>query len=137
MADIISLDNKRHAAQVQGEAILAERKRLAAHTLLKFTPRAARCERCGDPASTPPQAESGRPAPWRIPYRFCKGCAADYRDYILRLKGESEIVHPWQTDSWLESWTRWIGYQSVMDRYLKSKAFRQLLEAVKQDAPDK
>ena len=136
MADIIFLNNKRNAALTQDEAALKARKRLAVHTLLKFTGRSSRCERCGDTVAAPP-AESGPSVPRRIPYHFCEGCAADYKDYIQRLKGESTVERSWQTDTWFETWTQWIGYQSVMDRYLKSKAFRQLLEEIKQDAPEK
>jgi hypothetical protein len=36
----------------------------------------------------------------------------------------------------MDAWTKWIQYQSSVDRYIKSKEFKKLLDELKQTKPE-
>jgi len=135
VADIISLDNKQHNANEKKDTGLKDRKIRAVRSVLQHTGQVPRCEKCGEAFEMFPQ-----PVPestsLRVPYRFCQPCAEEYVDYIERLKGHGLDEHYWQNDAWLQSWTRWIDYQGTVDGYLKSPAFRALLDELKPSGSD-
>ena len=84
----------------------------------------------------PDQVDENNLSDPRIPYRFCESCSEEYIDYIERLKGKGDSDCYWHNDDWLEIWKRWIDYQGVIDRYLKSKEFIQLVQELKDTKPD-
>jgi hypothetical protein len=57
-------------------------------------------------------------------------------EYIERLKGRGDADCYWHNESWIDSWTKWIEYQSSVDRYIKSKEFKKLLDELKQSRTD-
>jgi len=72
----------------------------------------------------------------RVPYLFCESCADEYVEYIERLKGKDDPNCYWRNEIWLELWKRWIDYQGTVDRYIRSKEFKQLVEELKQPEPE-
>ncbi|MFH1983280.1 MAG: hypothetical protein ABIL58_15660 [Pseudomonadota bacterium] len=135
MADIIPLDNKRQSVEETKAAKLRERKIRAVQSVILHTRNAPRCEKCGVLIKT-----AGESVPesfgLRVPYRFCRGCSEEYTDYIECLKGDANPSHFWQQDEWLQAWTRWIDYQGTVDRYLKSSAFKALLDDLRSNRPE-
>ena len=136
MADIIHFCNKLQHTQDKKAEINRKRKLLAVQKVFQCTQCAYKCEKCGtqiNPEERDNKPEKGR---LRVPYRFCESCSEEYVDYIERLKGGGDPDCYWHNEVWLESWRRWIDYQGVVDRYLKSKEFVQLLHELKETRSD-
>jgi len=135
VADIIPLDNKRQSVEEKNAAKLRERKIRAVQSVSLHTRKAPRCEKCGAMIKGTTEEVSKNLA-LRVPYRFCQGCGEEYTDYIECLKGAANPAHFWQQDEWLQAWTRWIDYQGTVDRYLKSGAFKALLDDLRSNRPE-
>ena len=136
LADIISIDKKLDLAKDKKAVLIRRRKVLAVQKVFQCTHCALKCEKCGtqiEPAADPRKKYH---RDLRVPYNFCQTCSEDYIDYIERLKGKGNEECFWHNDAWLDAWTKWIEYQSSIDRYIKSKEFRRLLDELKQTAPE-
>lgn len=136
MADIIPLDNKRQSVEEKKAASLRDRKRRAVQSVMIHSAKTPRCEKCGVLLDEAARKTPERLA-LRVPYRFCRGCSEEYADYVARLQGKADPANFWQQDEWLQAWTRWIDYQGTVDRYMKSGAFRALLDELKSPPPEK
>lgn len=135
MADIIPLDQKLKLAQKEREVSIRRRKIQAVQKVFQCTHCALKCEKCGTQIDHDANGKPARTQP-RIPYRFCEGCTEEYADYIERLKGRGNAECYWHNDDWMDLWRTWIDYQSSLDRYVKSKAFVQLMQDLKQTRPE-
>lgn len=135
MADIIPLDNKRQSTEDKNAVHLRDRKLRAVQSVMQHVRDTSRCEKCGMATTGTPERTANAPS-LRVPYRFCNGCSEEYTDYIDHLKGDGNPAHYWQQEEWLQSWSRWIDYQGTVDRYLKSGAFRALLDELKSNRPE-
>ena len=131
MADIISLDDKLKQTREEKEVLVRKRKILAVQKAFQCAQCAFKCEKCGTQMSHAEQKKESEEDSIRVPYRFCGSCSEEYLDYIDRLQGKGDLDRYWHNDAWLEVWKKWIDYQSVMDRYLRSKEFMQLLKELK------
>jgi len=131
MADIISLDEKLQHTKEKKAAIIKKRKILAVQKVFQCTQCAFKCEKCGMQMSPVDRNKELADSNLRVPYRFCESCSEEYIDYIERLKGKGDPDCYWRNEDWLEVWKRWIDYQGVTDRYLKSKEFFQLMHELK------
>lgn len=128
MADIISLDDKLQLSKGRKKEILKKRKVLAVQKVLQCTRCALKCEKCGTQISEAQLRRAGDESRPKQPYRFCESCLDEYLDYIERLKGRGDPQCYWRNDIWLKGWRLWIDYQGTVDRYLKSKEFKQLVK---------
>jgi len=136
MADIINIEKKRQHSKEKKAEIIKKRKLLAVQKVFQCTHCAFKCEKCGtqiNPEERAQESENGRV---KVTHRFCDSCSEEYIDYIERLNGRGDPDCYWHNDFWLESWRRWIDYQGVIDSYLKSKEFVQLLEELKETRSD-
>ena len=130
MANIIQLDKKlKHTKEKKAE-IIKKRKILAVQKVFQCMRSSSVWLFLGDDQERAVSA-------LRIPYRFCESCAEEYADYIERLKGRGDSEYYWHNEIWIELWKKWIDYQGVIESYLKSKEFRQLLEELKDTGPNK
>ena len=128
VADVISIDNKLQLSEGRKKEILKKRKVLAVQKVLQCTRCALKCEKCGTQISEAQLRRATAESRPKQPYRFCEGCLDEYLDYIERLKGRGDEQCYWHNDIWLEGWRLWIDYQGTVDRYLKSKEFKQLVK---------
>ena len=136
MTNIIQLDKKlKHAKEKKAE-IIKKRKILAVQKVFQCKQCAFKCEKCGTQIQPEEQHQQRAISALRIPYRFCESCAEEYADYIERLKGRGDSEYYWHNETWIELWRKWIDYQGGVDRYVKSKEFKQLLLELKQTKPD-
>ena len=136
MADIINIEKKRQISKENKAELIKQRKLLAVQKVFQCTHCAFKCEKCGthiNPEEHSQESENGRV---KVPYRFCDSCSEEYIDYIERLSGRGDPECYWHNEFWLESWRRWIDYQGVVDSYLKSKEFVQLLQELKETRSD-
>jgi len=136
MADIINIEKKRQHSKEKKAEIIKKRKLLAVQKVFQCTHCAFKCEKCGtqiNPEERAQESENGRV---KVTHRFCDSCSEEYIDYIERLNGRGDPDCYWHNDFWLESWRRWIDYQGVIDSYLKSKEFVQLLQELKETKSD-
>jgi len=136
VADIISINDKLRHTEEKKAAIIRKRKIQAVQKVFQCAQCAFKCEKCGMQVNQPDQVDENNLRDLRIPYRFCESCSEEYIDYIERLKGKGDPDCYWHNDDWLEIWKRWIDYQGVIDRYLKSKEFIQLLQELKDTTSD-
>ena len=105
---------------------------MAVQKIFQCTQCIFKCEKCGTQIDHD-QKSRGEPAGnLRIPYRFCESCSEEYANYIERLQGNVNPECYWHNQDWIDVWNKWIDYQSVIDRYLKSKEFRQLLNELRE-----
>ena len=132
MADVISLDKKLKIAQNAKDAIVKRRKIQAVQKVFQCIHCAFKCEKCGTQID-PHGGDAAEKRHHRVPYRFCRGCAEEYIDYIEKLKGGGDREAYWRNSAWMDLWKTWIDYQSSLDRYLKSKEFIQLMQDLKQE----
>ena len=131
VSNIIQLDDKlKHTKEKKAE-IIKKRKILAVQKVFQCTQCAFKCEKCGTQIQPDEPGKQRFVDDLRTPFRFCESCTEEYIDYTERLKGKGNPEYYWHNDIWLELWRKWIGYQRVIDGYLKSKEFRQLLEELK------
>ncbi len=132
MADIIQLNDKLQYVKEKKAEEIKKRKILAVQKIFQCTHCAFKCEKCGTQINPDEQHIGSDINDLRVPYRFCESCSEEYIDYIERLKGKGNPECYWHNTTWLESWKKWIDYQGVLDRYLKSKEFKQLLQELKE-----
>ncbi|MFH2219716.1 MAG: hypothetical protein ABII68_08655 [Pseudomonadota bacterium] len=135
MADIISLGDKLKQTNEEKNALIRKQKILAVRKVFQCTQCAFKCEKCGTQINPPEQVMESKSGV-RVPYRFCESCSEEYMDYIERLQGKGDPDRYWHNDDWLDAWKKWIDYQSVMDRYLRSKEFMELLRELKNISSD-
>ena len=136
MADIIHIEKKRQLSKEKKAELIKQRKLMAVQKVFQCTHCAFKCEKCGtqiNPEERSQESENGRV---KVPYRFCDSCSEEYIDYFESLNGRGDPDCYWHNDFWLESWRRWIDYQGVIDSYLKSKEFVQLLQELKETKSD-
>ncbi len=95
-----------------------------------------KCEKCGTQIKHDPAVGEKYHRDLKVPYNFCQGCSDEYIEYIERLKGRGDADCYWHNESWIDAWTKWIEYQSSVDRYIKSKEFKKLLDELKQSRTD-
>ena len=136
VADIIQIDDKLQHSKEKKAAINRKRKILAVQKVFQCTHCAFKCEKCGTQINPDKKSKVKDIGNLRVPYRFCESCSEEYVDYIERLKGKGDPECYWHNETWIEVWRKWIDYQGVIDRYLKSKEFRQLLEELKETMPN-
>jgi Pyruvate/2-oxoacid:ferredoxin oxidoreductase delta subunit len=136
VADIISLDKKLDLAKDKKAALIRRRKVLAVQKVFQCTHCSLKCEKCGTQIEHDPGAGEKHRRNLRVPYNFCKGCSEEYLEYIERLKGREDSDCYWHNEAWIDAWAKWIAYQSSVDRYIKSKEFKQLLDELKQARPE-
>jgi hypothetical protein len=136
VADIISIDKKLDLANDKKAAIIRRRKVSAVQKVFQCTQCALKCEKCGTQIEHDPELAAKRRRNLRVPYNFCEACSEEYMEYIERLKGRGNSDCYWHNEAWIDAWTKWIEYQSSIDRYIKSKEFKQLLDELRQSRPD-
>jgi len=136
MADVISLDKKMHLAKEKQAALIKKRKIMAVQKVFHCTHCPSKCEKCGTQIGIKQNTDRAKKYKLRVPYHFCKSCLEEYLDYIECLNGRGDPDCYWHNDTWLELWRAWIDYQSIINRYLKSKEFLQLLLELKGVTPD-
>ncbi|HDI61248.1 MAG TPA: hypothetical protein ENF48_13010 [Desulfobacteraceae bacterium] len=136
MANIISIEDKRKAAQDLETARLLHRKRVAVRQVVQCVHCHWKCEKCGTQRRPGPQSGGDPPPDLRVPYRFCEFCALDYIDYIERLQGRGDPHCYWQNDAWREAWSRWISYQGAMSSFAKTPEFARLVAEVREAPPE-
>ncbi|MDL2268534.1 hypothetical protein LJC71_09015 [Desulfosarcina sp. OttesenSCG-928-A07] len=130
MGIVISLDQKRKSAQHQHQIDILKKKQTAARKFFQCARCAVKCEKCGaeiTPNNQPPLDSV------RLPYWFCASCAEEYADYIDALTGIRKDDHYWYNNAWMRIWSSWIEYRGAIDSYLKSKAFKQLIDELSAD----
>lgn len=132
MADIIPLKAKLQHTKEKEAEIIRKRKILAVQKIFQCTHCSFKCEKCGTQISAEDKRNTNNMYEPKTPYRFCESCSEEYADYIKSLQGKDDPKYYWYNDEWLELWRKWIDYQGVMDRYLKSKEFKQLLQELKE-----
>lgn len=131
MAEIISLDAKLQDAINKKHELTRRRKLNAVKKVFQCTHCSFKCEKCGTQINeTKPGGDPSNNL--RVPYRFCESCSEEYVDYIERLQGGGDTDCYWHNDEWVDSWQKWIEYQSAIDRYTKSKDFLKLIKELKQ-----
>ncbi len=136
MAEIIQLDDKIQHDKEKKAEIIKKRKIIAVQKVFQCAHCAFKCEKCGTQINPDERDNMSERDKIRVPYRFCEGCSEEYIDYIERLHGRGDPNCYWHNEVWLEAWRRWIDYQGVIDRYLKSKEFVQLLQELKETRSD-
>ena len=135
MANIIQLEDKLQHTKEKKAEIIRKRKILAVQKIYQCTHCAFKCEKCGTQINPGQKSEVGPAGDLKVPYRFCESCSEEYSDYLERLQGKGNHECYWHNQEWIEVWNKWIDCQSVIDRYLKSKEFRQLLEELRETKP--
>jgi Pyruvate/2-oxoacid:ferredoxin oxidoreductase delta subunit len=117
-------------------ALIRRRKVLAVQKVFQCTHCSMKCEKCGTQIERDPEGGEKYRRNLRVPYNFCQGCSEEYLEYIARLKGGGDADCYWHNESWMDAWTKWIEYQSSVDRYIKSKEFKKLLDELRQTGRD-
>jgi hypothetical protein len=135
VSNIIQLDQKLQHTKEKKAEIIKKRKILAVQKAFQCTQCAFKCEKCGTQIDPGDKGQQKLRGDLRVPYRFCESCSEEYVDYIERLKGKGSSECYWHNDIWLELWRKWIDYQGIVDQYLKSKEFQQLLEELRHTMP--
>ena len=137
MTKIIQLDDKLQHSKEKKAEIIRKRKILAVQKIFQCTQCIFKCEKCGTQIRHDQKSTVGAAGDFKVPYRFCESCSEEYGDYIQRLQGKLTPEYYWHNQDWIEVWNKWIDYQNVMGRYLKSKEFRRLLSELKETRPNK
>jgi hypothetical protein len=130
---IIQLDDKLQHSKEKKAEIIRKRKILAVQKIFQCIHCVFKCEKCGTQLGFEHQTPVKISANPRVPYRFCESCSEEYIDYIERLQGKGNPEYYWHNEDWLKVWRTWIDYKGVIDRYLNSKEFKQLLDEIKRD----
>ncbi len=122
MGDIVKFDEcmETERKQRKQERI---KKLNAMRKILECTKCALKCTRCGTQVAVSQSSSySGQ-----MPYRFCKGCENEFRDFLNRKRGKSQKDLYWQNQEWMAIWETWIQYQKAMRKYENSGEFKKLL----------
>jgi hypothetical protein len=136
VAEIICLNDKLKLSKDKKDAIARKQKIQAVQKVFQCTQCAFKCERCGQQIRPDPSKDKKCEHQFvKVPYHFCESCEEEYLDYINRLKGKGDKNYYWHNEEWLKIWKDWIEYQSSIDRYLKSKEFKELLQELRQTGP--
>jgi hypothetical protein len=136
VADIISLDEKLKSCKDKKDAQERKKKIKAVQKVFQCTQCAFKCERCGAQIVPNPGKNTKCEHQFvRVPYKFCESCEEEYLEYINQLKGKGDKNFYWHNEEWMKVWKDWIEYQSSVDRYLKSREFKQLLRELRQSGP--
>ncbi len=136
MTNIISFKEKKGLAEEKQATLIRKRKVQAVRKVFQCTHCALKCEKCGAQISGKSNDTEPYQRKLNVPYNFCDECSDEYLDYIERLQGSGDPDCYWHNEAWLDSWKRWIDYQSSVDQYLKSKEFKQLLNELRQTGPE-
>jgi hypothetical protein len=136
MADIIPLNTKLQHTKAKEAEIIRKRKILAVQKIFQCTHCTYKCEKCGTQISAEDTSNINKISELKIPYRFCESCFEEYADYVKRLQGKGDPKYYWHNEEWLQLWRKWIDYQGIIDSYLKSKEFKQLLHELKETRLD-
>jgi Pyruvate/2-oxoacid:ferredoxin oxidoreductase delta subunit len=135
VADIISIHKKLDLVKDKKAALIRRRKVLAVQKVFQCTHCVLKCEKCGTQIEQDSEVGVKHHRNLRVPYNFCKACSEEYIEYIDRLKGVGDSDCYWHNEAWIDAWSNWIEYQSSVDRYIKSKEFKKLLDELKQTKP--
>ncbi|RTZ98556.1 MAG: hypothetical protein DSY89_09450 [Deltaproteobacteria bacterium] len=136
MADVISIDKRRQLSEREKREIIRKRKVLAVRKIFQCARCTFKCDKCGTQISNAQLQKDGQPPKPGSPYRFCESCMDEYRDYIARAKDGGDSDYYWHNDAWAAEWRLWIDHQKAVDRYLKSREFKRLLNEIRQTHPD-
>ena len=136
MTNIISFKEKKGLANEKQATLIRKRKVQAVRKVFQCTHCALKCEKCGAQISGESNDTEPHQRKLNVPYNFCDECSDEYLDYIERLQGGGDPDCYWHNEAWIDSWKRWIDYQSSVDQYLKSKEFKQLLNELRQTGPE-
>ena len=136
MADIISIDKKLDLAKDKKAALIRRRKVLAVQKVFQCTHCVLKCEKSGIQIEQDSDVGIKHRRNLMVPYNFCKACSQEYIEYIDRLQGRGDSDCYWHNEAWIDAWSKWIEYQSSVDRYIKSKEFKKLLDELKQTKPE-
>ncbi len=136
MADIISLDSKLQLTRDKKANLIKKRKILAVQKVFQCTRCSFKCEKCGSQISLAHQKKNNS-RNIKVSYRLCESCMEEFNDYIEKIKGKGDSDSYWHNDAWIDVWKTWIDYQNAIGQYLKSKEFKQLLQELKQNEPNK
>lgn len=132
MAEVIQIGQKlKHTREKEAE-IIKKRKILAVRKVFQCTQCAFKCEKCGTQINPIDKDDTNDIGKSMVPFRFCESCAEEYSDYKRRLDGEKDPDCYWHNDVWADVWEKWIDYQKVIRRYLKSKEFLQLIKELQE-----
>jgi hypothetical protein len=132
---IIQLDDKLQHTKEKKAEIIRKRKILAVQKIFQCIHCVFKCEKCGTQIGFEQESKVKTSGHLRVPYRFCESCSEEYADYIDRLQGKGNPEYYWHNEDWLKVWHTWIDYKGVIDSYLKSKEFKQLLNELKETRP--
>lgn len=135
MADIIPINPKQRLADTKRAALARRRKILAVQKIFHCSHCASKCAKCGAPVG-PEDYHKHRHVKSNVPYRLCDSCLDEYQNYILYLQGKNDPDAYWHNDAWMDAWRKWIDYQGAVDRYVRSKEFKQLLTEIRQSRFD-
>jgi len=128
MAEVIQIGQKlKHSREEEAE-IIKKRKILAVRKVFQCTQCAFKCEKCGTQINPIDKDDTNDIGKNIVPYRFCESCAEEYSDFKKRLEEEKDPDCYWHNDEWADVWEKWIDYQKIIRRYLKSKEFLQLIK---------
>ena len=137
MTKIIQLDDKLQHSKEKRAEIIRKRKILAVQKIFQCIHCVFKCEKCGTQIGFEHESKVKISADPKVPYRFCESCSEEYVDYMDRLQGKGNPEYYWHNEAWLKVWHTWIDYKGVIDGYLKSKEFKQLLDELKETRPNK
>lgn len=136
MSNLISFNRKQKFSESKLAELTRKRKIQAVQKAIHCSQCAFKCEKCGTQVGVGPEGETKNGKQPQGPYRFCETCNEEYLDYIAQLQGRGDRNCYWRNVAWRETWRTWINYQEAMNQYLKSKAFRQLVDELKQTGPN-
>jgi Pyruvate/2-oxoacid:ferredoxin oxidoreductase delta subunit len=122
MGDIVKFDEcmeteKKKRKQERIKKLNAMRK------TFECTKCALKCTRCGTQVDISRTSFSFKEAP----YRFCKGCEDEFKDFLDKTKGNSRKELYWHNHEWMAMWQAWIHYQGAIKKYENSDEFKKLL----------
>lgn len=135
MGNVVSLNRKQKLSKQKQAELLRKRKLQAVQKAIHCSQCVYKCEKCGVQIGLEPENERTSARKIQGPYRFCETCSEEYLDYIARLQGRGDSNCYWRNDTWRETWRTWINYQEAMNQYLKSNAFRKLIDELRQTGP--
>jgi hypothetical protein len=136
MSTVISFNRKQKLSENKLAVLARKRKIQAVQKAIHCSQCMYKCEKCGTQIDIDPAGQKKRTNQPSGPFRFCETCHEEYLDYIAQLQGRGDRNCYWRNTNWRETWRTWINYQEAMNQYLKSKAFRKLVDELKQTGPN-